>query len=59
MSHTAVADAHRVFRRAICNYMKWYTEKMQLGGPGKVEAETPKTKQTLEVGEAPTKTVLH
>ena len=30
------------FRRAVCNYMKWYTEKMQLGGPGKVEAETQK-----------------
>ena len=42
VSHTAVADAHRVFRRAICNYMKWYTKKMQLGGPGKVEAETQK-----------------
>ena len=51
VSHTAVADAHRVFRRAICNYMKWYTEKMQLGGPGKVEAETQNKPSKL--GEAP------
>ena len=32
VSHTAVADAYRVFRRAICSYMDWYA-KMQLGGP--------------------------
>ena len=36
VSHTAVADAYRVFRRAICSYMDWYTAKMQLGGPNKV-----------------------
>ena len=29
-------DAYRVFRRAICSYMDWYTAKMQLGGPNKV-----------------------
>ena len=34
-SHTAVADAYRVFR-TICSYMDWCTAKKQLGGPNKV-----------------------
>ena len=35
LSHTTVGGSFRVFRRAVCSFMSWYSDKMVLGGPNR------------------------